>query len=113
MKRCLSLLLAAALVALPLPTQANEGKDQDRLENCGMVLGEILNIPDDIPTNLLNKAECIIVIPSVLKLAVGFSGSYARGARTSLTGEHYTGPWRAPAVAPPRRARVGVQRGGR
>ena len=97
-KQCLSLLLAAALVALPLPTQAKEGKDQDRLENCGMVLAEILNIPDDIPSNLLNKAECVIVIPSVLKLAVGFSGSYGRGAMTCRTGEHYTGPWSAPSM---------------
>src|SRR5216683_7193157 len=112
MKQCLSLLLAAARVALPLPTQAKEGKDQDRLENCGMVLAEILNIPDDIPTNLLNKAECVIVIPSVLKLAVGFSGSYGRGAMTCRTGEHYTGPWSAPAMMRLEGGGFGLQLGG-
>ena len=112
MKQCLSLLLAAALVALPLPTQANEGKDQDRLENCGAVLGEILNIPDDIPSNLLNKAECVIVIPSVLKLAVGFSGSYGRGAMTCRTGEHYTGPWSAPSMMRLEGGGFGLQLGG-
>ncbi len=100
MKQCLSLLLAAALVALPLPTQANEGKDQDRLENCGAVLGEILNIPDDIPSNLLNKAECVIVIPSVLKLAVGFSGSYGRGAMTCRTNKVKLGADAAAAAGP-------------
>src|SRR5216684_5021289 len=112
MKQCLSLLLAAALVALPLPTQAKEGKDQDRLENCGMVLGEILNIPDDIPSELLNKAECVIVIPSVLKLAVGFSGSYGRGAMTCRTGEHFTGPWSAPSMMRLEGGGFGLQLGG-
>lgn len=112
MKRCLSLLMAAALVMLPLGAQAKEGKDQDRLENCGMVLGEILNIPDDIPSSLLNKAECVIVIPSVLKIAFGFSGNYGRGAMTCRTGEHYTGPWSAPAMMRLEGLGIGFQLGG-
>jgi len=97
MKRGLSLMMTLALVALPLAAQDNdkEGKDQDRLDNCGMVMKEILDIPDDIPQNLLDKAECVIVIPSVLKVAFGFSGNYGRGAMTCRTGEHFTGPWGA------------------
>jgi lipid-binding SYLF domain-containing protein len=112
MKRCLSLWMAAALVALPLSTQAKEGKEQDRLENCGTVLSEILNIPDDIPSDLLNKAECIIVIPSVIKIAVGFSGNYGRGAMTCRTGEHFTGPWSAPAMMRLEGIGIGFQLGG-
>src|SRR5260370_16997560 len=112
MNQCLSMLLAAALVALPPPTRAKERKDQHRLENCGAVLGEILNIPDDIPSNLLNKAECVIVIPSVLKLAVGFSGSYGRGAMTCRTGEHFTGPWSAPSMMRLEGGGFGLQLGG-
>jgi len=100
MKRGLSLMMTLALVALPLAAQDNdkEGKDQDRLDNCGMVMKEILDIPDDIPQNLLDKAECVIVIPSVLKVAFGFSGNYGRGAMTCRTGEHFTGPWGAPTM---------------
>ncbi|SRR5258708_1152595 len=112
MKRYLSMLLTIALVALPLTVQAKEGKDQDRLENCGMVLSEILNIPDDIPSDLLNKAECVIVIPSVLKIAVGFSANYGRGAMTCRTGEHFTGPWSAPAMMRLEGLGVGFQLGG-
>ena len=67
MKRVLHLLLASALIALPLG--AKESKEEDRLENSGRVLNEILNIPDDIPQDLLDKAECVIVFPSMLKVA--------------------------------------------
>ena len=100
MKRGLSLLMTLALAALPLAAQENEkeGKDQDRLDNCGMVMKEILDIPDDIPQDLIDKAECVIVIPSVIKVAFGFSGNYGRGAMTCRTGEHFTGPWSAPTM---------------
>ena len=77
-----------------------------------MVLGEILNIPDDIPSDLIDKAECIIVIPSVFKLAFGFSGSWGRGAMTCRTGEHFTGPWSAPAMMKLEGGGFGLQLGG-
>src|SRR5438105_15046129 len=93
----ISTLVALALAALPL-SAAEDQKEAERLDNCGTVLKEILDIPDDIPSDLLDKAECVIVIPSVLKLAVGFSGSYGRGSMTCRTGEHFTGPWSAPAM---------------
>src|SRR5260370_14280311 len=93
----ISTLMALAMVALPL-SAAEEQKEADRLDNCGTVLKEILDIPDDLPTDLLDKAECVIVIPSVLKVAVVFSGSYGKGAMTCRTGEHFTGPWSAPAM---------------
>ena len=62
-------------------------KEADRLQNCGTVLKEILDIPDDIPQDLLDKAECVIVFPSVLKAAFVIGGSYGRGAMTCRTGE--------------------------
>ena len=90
MKRILACLVAAALISLPVHAKSN--KEEDRLENAGKVVKEILDIPDNIPQDLLDKAECVIVIPSVLKFAIGIGGSYGRGAMTCRTGEHYTGP---------------------
>jgi len=110
MKRALSLLLAAALISLPV--QAKSDKEQDRLENAGKVLKEILNIPDDIPKDLLDKAECVIVIPSVVKVAFVFGGSYGRGAMTCRTGEHFTGPWSAPSMIALEGGSFGLQLGG-
>lgn len=110
MKHGMSLLLATALLALP--AAADNNKDQDRLENCGTVLKEILDIPDDIPTELLDKAECVIVLPSVIKAAFGFSANYGRGAMTCRTGEHFTGPWGAPTMMRLEGGGFGLQLGG-
>src|SRR5438477_261627 len=106
----LTLLMAFSLVALPLT--ADPKKEVDRLDNCGMVLKEIMDIPDDIPSDLIDKAECVIVIPSVLKVAFAFSGSYGRGAMTCRTGEHFTGPWSAPAMMRLEGGGFGLQLGG-
>jgi SH3 domain-containing YSC84-like protein 1 len=81
MKKVFSAFLAIALSALPLASLA-ASKETDRLENCGTVLDEILRIPDNVPQDLLDKAECVIVIPSVLKAAFVFGGDYGRGAMT-------------------------------
>src|SRR3989475_287341 len=107
----ISTVVALALVAFPL-SAAEDQKEPDRLDNCGTVLKEILDIPDNIPTDLLDKAECVIVIPSVLKLAVGFSGSWGKGAMTCRSGEHFTGPWSAPAMMRLEGGGVGFQLGG-
>jgi lipid-binding SYLF domain-containing protein len=106
----LSSLLAVALMGLPLPAQ--DKKEAERLENCGTVLKEILDIPDDIPQDLLDKAECVIVYPSVLKAAFVIGGSYGRGAMTCRTGEHYTGPWSAPTMMALEGGSIGFQIGG-
>ncbi len=110
-KQMISTLMALALAALPL-SASEEQKEADRLDNCGTVLKEILDIPDDLPTDLLDKAECVIVIPSVLKLAFGLSGSYGKGAMTCRTGEHFTGPWSAPAMMRLEGGGLGFQLGG-
>ncbi len=104
-------LVVALLIGFPT-WAADQGKEEKRLEACGEVLKEILNIPDGIPKELLNKAECIIVIPSVLKFAFGVGGSFGRGAITCRTGEHFTGPWSAPALFALEGGNIGLQLGG-
>jgi lipid-binding SYLF domain-containing protein len=111
LKRILSPLLALAVIGLPLSAQEDK-KEADRLENCGTVVKEILDIPDDIPQDLLDKAECVIVYPSVLKAAFVIGGSYGRGSMTCRTGEHYTGPWSAPSMMALEGGSVGFQIGG-
>jgi SH3 domain-containing YSC84-like protein 1 len=109
-KQMISTLVALALIALPL--SAKETKVTERLENCGTVMKEIMDIPDDIPQDLIDKAECIIVYPSVLKAAFIFGGSYGRGAMTCRTGEHFTGPWSAPTMMALEGGSFGLQLGG-
>src|ERR1700719_340734 len=86
--------------------------EQKRLEECGVVMQEVLNVPDNIPQELLEKAECVIVIPSVKKLAFGVGASYGRGAMVCRTGEHFRGPWGAPAMYALEGGSVGFQIGG-
>jgi lipid-binding SYLF domain-containing protein len=95
MSRYLSLSLC---IILSSATLGAGNKEQGRLENCGLVMQEILDIPDNIPQELLEKAECVIVIPSMTKVAVGLGGSYGRGAMVCRTGKGFNGPWGAPAM---------------
>jgi lipid-binding SYLF domain-containing protein len=110
-KRTLVYVMALVMASLPLAA-AEDTKEADRLENCGMVLKEILDIPDDIPQDLLDKSECVVIYPSVLKAAFVIGGSYGRGAMTCRTGEHYTGPWSAPTMMALEGGSVGFQIGG-
>ena len=86
--------------------------EQERVKEAGDVIKEILNIPDDIPQDLLDKAECVIVLPSVKKGAFGVGGSYGRGVMVCRTGPHYTGPWGAPALYALEGVSIGFQLGG-
>jgi SH3 domain-containing YSC84-like protein 1 len=110
--RYLALLLLAAFSLPPATAADRADKEQDRLKDAGEVLKEVLDIPDNIPKSLLNRAECVIVLPSVKKLAIGIGGSYGRGAMTCRGGEHYTGPWSAPAMYALEGANIGIQLGG-
>jgi len=111
-------MLAASLVGLlslsaAAPVRAdNKEKDEDRLHNSGQVLKEILNIPDDIPQSLIDKADCVIVIPTVLKFAIGLGGSYGRGAMTCRSGDDFQGPWGAPTMMALEGGSFGLQLGG-
>jgi SH3 domain-containing YSC84-like protein 1 len=106
-----ALLLVIALLATTASADDKE-KDQDRLQNAGTVLKEILNIPDDIPQDLLDKADCVVVFPSVLKAAFVVGGSYGRGTMTCRKGENFNGPWGAPSMMALEGGSVGFQIGG-
>jgi SH3 domain-containing YSC84-like protein 1 len=87
-------------------------KEQKRLENCGVVMQEVLNIPDNLPRQVLDKAECVIVFPSVLKVAFGMGKEYGRGAMVCRTGKEFNGPWGAPAMYALEGDSIGMQIGG-
>jgi lipid-binding SYLF domain-containing protein len=113
MRKITALFSALLLIGLPAATMAaDKDKVEDRVENCGTVLKEIMDIPEDIPPDLVDKAECVIVYPSVLKAAFVIGGSYGRGAMTCRTGEHFTGPWGAPTMMALEGGSVGFQIGG-
>src|SRR6202162_2218245 len=101
----------ALLLAFASPA-ADQTREEKRLEACGEVFKEILNIPDELPKELLDKAECVIVIPSVLKFALGIGGDFGRGIIACRTGEHFTGPWSAPALFALEGGNIGFQLGG-
>lgn len=86
-------------------------EEQDRLQNAGLVMREILQVPDDIPQDLLDKARCVIVMPSVLKAAFVVGGSYGRGTMVCRTGKDFTGAWGAPAMYALEGGSVGFQIG--
>ena len=111
MRKIFSLLMLVGLAALPA---LDDEKDRvsGRLEESGSVLEEILNIPDNVPQDLLDKAECIVVFPSVIKFAIGLGGSYGHGAMICRSGEHFTGPWGAPSMAALEGGSFGLQLGG-
>lgn len=109
MKKIFPFVLALSLIAPPLLA---DDKEKSRLENCGMVIQEIMDIPDDIPQDLIDKADCVIVYPSVVKAAFVFGGSYGRGAMTCRTGENFRGPWSAPTMMALEGGSFGFQIGG-
>src|SRR6478736_3405713 len=109
MLRYLSLVVCFVLGSAGLEA-AN--KEQDRLENCGVVMQEILDIPENIPQELLEKAECVIVVPSMTKVALGVGGSYGRGAMVCRSGTTFKGPWGAPAMYSLEGGSFGFQIGG-
>ena len=114
MKR--SILVVLGMLTLASLTFANDEdrqkREQGRLQNASLVMQEILKVPDNIPKDLLDRARCVIVMPSVLKAAFVFGGSYGRGAMVCRTGKNFSGPWGAPAMYALEGASVGFQIGG-
>jgi lipid-binding SYLF domain-containing protein len=108
--RRLAVVSLSALIALASP--AAQQKERDRLEECGVVMEEILGIPDGIPRDLLDRAECVVVIPSMVKGAVGLGYSRGRGAMICRSGEAFDGPWGAPAMYGLDGGSIGFQLGG-
>jgi lipid-binding SYLF domain-containing protein len=108
MIRLATLSLCLMLAAV---TAGAANKEEGRLDDAGLALEEVLAVPDSIPQELLDKAECVVVIPSMLKLALGIGGNYGRGAMVCRTGPMFTGPWGAPAMYAIDGGSVGLQLG--
>ena len=104
---CLIVVLMSTVAAF-----ANDEREAARVKDAGVVMKEILNIPDDIPQDLLDKAECLVILPSVKKGAFGIGGSYGRGIMICRGGEHYKGKWGAPALYALEGVSIGFQLGG-
>jgi lipid-binding SYLF domain-containing protein len=109
MKRIFFSIVVMVLVSLPMYAQKDEN---NRIQNSGKVMVEVLNVPDDIPADLLDKAECVIVLPSVMKAAFIVGGSYGRGVMTCRSGKEFSGPWSAPSMMALEGGSVGFQIGG-
>ena len=116
MKKVITYLMSILFVALPVLSApalaADQEKDEDRLKNSGIVLKEILDVPDDIPQDLLDKADCVVVFPSVLKAAFIVGGSYGRGAMSCRQGQDFKGRWGAPTMMALEGGSFGLQLGG-
>ena len=109
MKKSVALFVVIAFAGLSAFAQKDEN---NRIRNAGEVMVAILNVPDDIPQNLLDKAECVIVMPSVKKFAFGFGGSYGRGVMSCRSGREFNGPWSAPTMMALEGGSFGFQLGG-
>src|ERR1700676_2942957 len=116
MRKLLTFTSTILFAVLPLlagvASAADQTKDDERLRNSGTVLKEILDVPDSIPQELLDKADCVVVFPSVLKAAFIVGGSYGRGAMSCRKGENFTGPWGAPTMMALEGGSFGFQIGG-
>jgi SH3 domain-containing YSC84-like protein 1 len=108
-KKGISIAILLAFNSTPVCAQK---KEDERVANAGRVMSEILRIPDNIPSDLLQKAECVIVLPSVFKVAIGFGGSYGRGVMVCRGGDDFNGPWGAPSMIALEGASFGLQLGG-
>jgi lipid-binding SYLF domain-containing protein len=109
MRRTLVLGIMLFLIVLPALSQ---NKEKERLQECAAVLKEILDMPESVPQDLLDRAECVVVYPSVKKIAVGFGGSYGRGAVVCRSGKNFNGPWSAPSMFALEGGSFGLQLGG-
>src|ERR1700741_2757323 len=116
MRKLLTCLSCVLCVVAPLFAEVasaeGQNKDDDRLKNCGAVLKEILDVPDNIPQDLLDKADCVVVFPSVVKAAFIVGASYGRGAMSCRRGEDFRGPWGAPTMMALEGGSFGFQIGG-
>src|SRR5262249_3913720 len=103
--------LGILLVFFTLPAYPQK-RESKRVANAGRVITEILGVPDNIPQDLMDRAECAIVLPGVLKFAIGVGGSYGRGVMTCRGGENFKGPWGAPSMIALEGGSFGLQLGG-
>ena len=109
MRRTVVTLSLLGMMVLPV---FGQDKEEDRVKSAGTVISEIMNLPDDIPQDVIDKADCVVVLPSVLKAAFVVGGSYGRGVMTCRSGRHFRGPWSAPTMMALEGASFGFQLGG-
>lgn len=102
----------ATLSLLVAPAFGGGREERARLMECAQVAKEVLDMPEGIPRDLLDKAECVVVVPSVKKFAFGFGGSYGRGALVCRGGDDFSGPWGTPAMVRIEGGSFGLQIGG-
>jgi lipid-binding SYLF domain-containing protein len=109
MRKTVATLSLLGMMVLPV---FGQDKEEDRVKSAGIVISEIMNLPDDIPQDVIDKADCVVVLPSVLKAAFVVGGSYGRGVMTCRSGRHFRGPWSAPTMMALEGASFGFQLGG-
>jgi lipid-binding SYLF domain-containing protein len=109
-----SIALAMLCLLMPVLTFAEEKgeHEQQRVTESGQALDELVNSKSGIPTDLLNKSECVIILPSVKKGGFIIAGQYGKGLMTCRTGEKFTGPWSAPIMMQSSGGSFGLQAGG-
>jgi len=107
-----SKVVALSLMAMMVLPAFGQDKEEDRVKNSGQVISEIMNLPDDIPQSVIDKADCVVVMPSVVKAAFIVGGSYGRGVLTCRSGRNFRGPWSAPSMMALEGASFGLQLGG-
>ena len=106
------IILGFGVLALLVLPALGQDKEEDRVAKAGTVIKEILDIPDDIPQDVIDRTDCVVVLPSVLKFAFGIGGSYGRGVMTCRGGKNFHGPWSAPTLMALEGASFGLQLGG-
>src|SRR5579862_2206400 len=109
MKRIIFAIGVLALLVLPA---VGQDKEEDRVEKAGTVIKEIMGVPDNVPQDVIDKADCVVVLPSVIKFAIGIGGSYGRGVMTCRGGKTFHGPWSAPSMMALEGGSFGLQLGG-
>jgi len=109
-----SITLAVLCLFMPVLTFAEQKgeHEQQRVTESGQALDELINSKSGIPTDLLNKTECVIILPSVKKGGFIVAGQYGKGLMTCRTGEKFTGPWSAPIMMQSSGGSIGFQAGG-
>lgn len=87
--------------------------ERERVKESGDVLKQILDVPDKgIPKSVMDGSKCVIILPSVKKVAIGIGGTYGRGVMSCRTGTDYKGPWSAPIMMASSGGNIGLQIGG-
>jgi lipid-binding SYLF domain-containing protein len=106
MRKTIAFILMSAMAALPVMgsgDKANDQTEEARLAKCAKVFDEIMGVPETAPRFTMDRADCVIILPGVIKgngwlFTAGFGGSFGRGAMSCRTGEHFDGPWGAPTM---------------